>query len=101
MLDATSLTPPSPGLSPILLSNERIEPYSPKGPENVKITTLYREDFLGPPHGTTANNTVDNQGNEIGQNSFNSSDKAVVRKYRTGLQLPISSNFWIRYTFRS
>ena len=42
MADATSLTPPRPGLSATLLSNKRVEPYSPKGPENVKITTLYR-----------------------------------------------------------
>ena len=56
MADATSLTPPSPGLSATLPSNKRVEPYSPKGPESVKITTLYidvRGDFLGPPHGTT------------------------------------------------
>ena len=39
MADATSLTPPSPGLRATLLSNKRVEPYSPKGPENVKITT--------------------------------------------------------------
>ena len=37
MADATSFTPPSPRLSTALLSN--VESYSPKGPENVKITT--------------------------------------------------------------
>ena len=42
MADATSLKLPSPGLSTTLLSNKRVDPYSPKGPENVKITTLYR-----------------------------------------------------------
>ena len=42
MADATSLTPPSPGLSATLLPNKSVEPYSPKEPENVKITTLYR-----------------------------------------------------------
>ena len=42
MADATSHTPPSPGLSAALLPNKSFEPYSPKGPENVKITTLYR-----------------------------------------------------------
>ena len=36
MADATSLTPPSPGLRAILFSNKRVEPYSPKGPENAK-----------------------------------------------------------------
>ena len=40
MADATALTPPSPGLSATLLSS--VKPYSPKGPENVNITTLYR-----------------------------------------------------------
>ena len=55
MADATSLTPPSPGLSATLLSNKHVEPYSPKGPENVKITILYRctGRLLGPPHGRT------------------------------------------------
>ena len=58
MADATFLTPPSPGLSATLFPNERVEPYSPKRPENVKkkkTHTLYidvRGDFLGPPHGT-------------------------------------------------
>ena len=33
MADATSLTPPSRGLSATLLSDKRVEPYSPKGPE--------------------------------------------------------------------
>ena len=42
MAYATSLTPPSPGLSATLLSNKGVEPYSPKGPEDIKITTLYR-----------------------------------------------------------
>ena len=42
MADVTSLTPPSPGLSATLLPNKSVEPNSPKGPENVKITTLYR-----------------------------------------------------------
>ena len=42
MADATSPTPPSPGLSATLLSNKSVEPYSLKGPENVKLTTLYR-----------------------------------------------------------
>ena len=37
MADATTLMPPSPGLSATLLSNKRVEPYSSKGPENVKI----------------------------------------------------------------
>ena len=32
MVDATSLTPPTPGLS----ATKRVEPYSLKGPENVK-----------------------------------------------------------------
>ena len=42
MADATSLTPPSPGLSATLFPNKRVESYSPKGRENVKITSLYR-----------------------------------------------------------
>ena len=42
MADATSLMPPKPGLSAPLLSNKRVEPYSPKGPEHAKITTLVR-----------------------------------------------------------
>ena len=42
MADATSLTPPSPGLSATLRPNKSVEPNSPKGPENVKLTTLYR-----------------------------------------------------------
>ena len=32
----------------LLCSQISVEPYIPKGPANVKITTLYR---LGPPHG--------------------------------------------------
>ena len=35
MTDATFLTPPSPELSATLLSSN-VEPYSPKGPENVE-----------------------------------------------------------------
>ena len=52
--DAISLTPPSPGLSATLLPNIS-EPYSPKGPDNVKITALYRctGRLLRPPHGIT------------------------------------------------
>ena len=42
MADATSLMPPSTGLGATLLSIKRFEPYSPKGPQYVKITTLYR-----------------------------------------------------------
>ena len=41
MADATSLKLPSPGLSPTLFPNKSVEPYSSKGSENVKITTLY------------------------------------------------------------
>ena len=37
MADATSLTPPSPGLSAALLSNKSAEHYSPKRPENVNL----------------------------------------------------------------
>ena len=40
MADATSLTPPGPGLSATLTPNKSAESYSPKGPENVNITTL-------------------------------------------------------------
>ena len=60
MADATSLTPPSPGLSATLLPNKSVESYSPKGPENVKITTLYRctGKLLGPPDGTTVDVVV-------------------------------------------
>ena len=43
MADATSLTPPSPGLSATLLSNQSPEHYGPKGPENVKITDQNHE----------------------------------------------------------
>ena len=46
MADATSLTPPSPGLSATLLSNESVEHYSPKGPENVKITTMLIHPYI-------------------------------------------------------
>ena len=44
-----------PGLSTTLLPNKSIEPYSFKGPENVKITTLClrTERLLRPPHDTT------------------------------------------------
>ena len=43
MADATSLTQPSgPGLSDTLFQNRSVESYSPKAPENVNITTLYR-----------------------------------------------------------
>ena len=50
MAGATSLTPPSPGLSATLspglnvtlLPNKSVESNSHKGPENVKLTTLYR-----------------------------------------------------------
>ena len=56
MADATSLTPPSSGLSATPFPNKGVEFYSPKGPENVKIT-LYRCTCTGrllePPHGTT------------------------------------------------
>ena len=41
MTDATSLTPSSPGLSAALFPNKSVEPYSPKGPENVKNSKLY------------------------------------------------------------
>ena len=41
MADATSLTPPRPGLSITLFPNKSVESFNPKGPENVKIT-LYR-----------------------------------------------------------
>ena len=37
MTDATSLTPPSPGLSATLFPNKNVEPYSPRGPQNVNI----------------------------------------------------------------
>ena len=40
MADATSLMPPSPGLSATLFPNKSVEFYSPKGPGNAKITTL-------------------------------------------------------------
>ena len=52
MADATSLMPPSPGLSATIFPHKCVES---KGPENVKITTLYRctGRFLGPPHDTT------------------------------------------------
>ena len=52
MADATSLTPPSPGLSATLFQNKSVEP---KRTENIKITTQYQytANFLGPPHGTT------------------------------------------------
>ena len=36
MADATSLTPPSPGLSTTLFPNKSVELNSPKGQENVK-----------------------------------------------------------------
>ena len=39
MADATSLTPPSPGLSETLLPRKSVEPYSPKGPEHVRKKT--------------------------------------------------------------
>ena len=53
--DAISLTPPSPGLSATLFPNISVEPYNPKGPDNVKITTLYRctGRLFRPPHGIT------------------------------------------------
>ena len=41
MADATSLMSPSPGLSATRFS-KGCESYSPKGPENVNITTLNR-----------------------------------------------------------
>ena len=49
MADATSLTPPSPGLSATLLSNKRVDSYSPRGPENVNNNTIsmYGETFKG------------------------------------------------------
>ena len=34
--------PPSPGLNTALYLIKSVEPYSPKGPENVKIRTHYR-----------------------------------------------------------
>ena len=37
MADATSLMPPSPGLSATLLSNKHVELYSPKGPEKDRL----------------------------------------------------------------
>ena len=39
--DATSFPLPSPGLSATLHSNKSIEPFSPKGSENITITTPY------------------------------------------------------------
>ena len=42
MADATSLTPPILELSATLFLNRSVEPYSPKGPQNFKIITLYR-----------------------------------------------------------
>ena len=42
MVDAISLTPPSPGLSETLFPSKSVGPYSPKVPEHVKITTLYQ-----------------------------------------------------------
>ena len=53
MAHATSLTPPRISLSATLFQNKSVEPYSAKGPENVKLT-LYRCTgyCLGPPHGT-------------------------------------------------
>ena len=48
MADATSLTPPIPGLSATLLLNTSVDPYSPKGPENVKnnnTISMYGETF--------------------------------------------------------
>ena len=44
MADATSLRPPSPGLSATRLSNKGIEPYSPKGPE--KFIFLFKNNDL-------------------------------------------------------
>ena len=71
MTVATSLTPPSPGLSATLLS-KNCEFYSLKGPENVNITTLYRCTgiLLGPPHGTTTEVVISKL-----------SDKGVLWKY--------------------
>ena len=47
MADATSLTPPSHGLSATLVPNISVEIFSPKGPENVKNNTIsmYGETF--------------------------------------------------------
>ena len=42
MGDAISLMPPRPGLSATLFPNKSVGSNSPEGPENVKITTLYR-----------------------------------------------------------
>ena len=39
MAYATALTLPSPGLRETLFPNKSAEPYSPKGPENIKVTT--------------------------------------------------------------
>ena len=33
---------PSPGLSASLFPNKNVEPYSPKGPENIKITVKFK-----------------------------------------------------------
>ena len=46
MADATSLKPPSPGLSAILFPNKSVESYSPKGPENVKRLFVLASIFL-------------------------------------------------------
>ena len=46
MVDATFLTPPSPGLSATLFQNRSVEPYSPKGLENVKIKVLFKRFIL-------------------------------------------------------
>ena len=54
MADATSLMPPSLGLTATLFPNKNVEPYSPKGPENVKIKHYMdvQGAFLGLPYGT-------------------------------------------------
>ena len=48
MADAKSLTPPSHGWSATLLRKKSVEPYSLKGPENVKkdnTISMYGEPF--------------------------------------------------------
>ena len=49
MADATFFICLAPSWA-LFCSEINVEPYIPKGPANVKITTLYR---LGPPHGHT------------------------------------------------
>ena len=53
MVDATPVTAPSSGVSESLFPNKCVEHYSPTGPINVRLTTLYRctESLIGPPYG--------------------------------------------------